>query len=136
HAPVGRAGDLHGRVHGRALVQVARLAVQDHPHAATAEKRSGLKGATAGGGSAPVSRSATASAVIGVSSTPLRKWPVAQITLSGSARPISGELSGEPGRSAPRAPTNSSSETSGRTSQAASSSRYTPSAVTFVSKPR
>ena len=55
-----------------ATAQLARLAVQRHVHAATAEKRAGVNGATAAGGSPPTSSSATASAVIGVSSTPLR----------------------------------------------------------------
>src|SRR4051794_8296685 len=117
-ARLGRGACCHDRVaHARAVFELARLAVQHDPHACT-----------------PASISATALAVTGASRTPLRKWPVAHTTPSRSS--ITGELSGVPGRSRAAASTSSNSSISGSTSHAASSRRWTPPAVTVVSKPR
>src|SRR4051794_14626753 len=137
----GAAGG-HGLADGRAVAEVAPLAVQDDLHAwlpagaadGVEANRSGANGSMASGGDSPATIAATAAAVIGASSTPLRWWPVAQITPSRS--PISGALSGVPGRNRAAASTNSSSPTSGSTSRAASRIVKTPSAVTAVSKPR
>src|SRR3954447_12026489 len=130
------ANSRHGLAHGGPVAEGAPLAVEHDVHARLPAKanRSGPNGSTASGGDSPQTIAATAAAVIGASSTPLRWWPVAQITPSRG--PISGALSGVPGRRRAAAWTNSSSPTSGSTSRAASRSEKTPSAVTLVSKPR
>ena len=77
-------------------------------------KRPGSKGAMSTRGCSSASSAATASAVAGACSTPLRKWPVAISRPSLAPGPISGALSGVPGRSPARASTSSVSATSGR----------------------
>ena len=60
--------------------------------------RAGLAGATCSGRGSPASSAAMASAVSGASRMPLRKWPVARMRPSIAPGPISGRLSGVPGR--------------------------------------
>src|SRR5436190_2758658 len=105
-----RPGSRHRLAHGGVRREIAALAVQQDPHATALSKRSARNGSTVAGGSSPVTRAATAAEVIGASSTPLRWCPVAQTTPSRS--PISGALSGVPGRRRAAASTNSSSATS------------------------
>ena len=86
--------------------------------------------------SAPARARPPTSPVSGASSTPLRQWPVAQTSPSSSPGPTTGRVVRRARAAARRRrSTSSSSPTSGTTSQAASNSRYTPSAVTAVSKP-
>ena len=68
-------GQLERREHGldrRAAVELGRLAVDEHVHAATSAKRAGSQGAAHSGRPSPASTETTASAVTSASRMPLR----------------------------------------------------------------
>src|SRR5262249_5456821 len=77
--------------------------------AGRSENRSGEKGSRSTGGRSPARSAAMLSAVIGAWSTPFREWPVAISSPEAAGPPITGAVSGVPGRSPPPGSSSASS---------------------------